>query len=67
MFGFWSRHSENRLGVVVIIPLLCNGHLQLTSSSLKQVIFEQTRQNGYQTASFGMYIYRYVCDFTTYT
>ena len=30
---------------------------QLTISSLKQVIFDQTRQNGCQTVPFGVYIH----------
>ena len=31
--------------------------LQLTFSGLKQVILDQTRQNGYQTVPFSVYIH----------
>ena len=34
-------------------PLIHNGHLQLTFSFMKQVIFNQTGQNRHQTVSFG--------------
>ena len=48
---------EKSLGAVVNLSLVWNGDLFLTFSSLKQVIFVQTRQNGYQTVPFGVYIH----------
>ena len=41
----------------MILSLVWNGDLFLTFSSLKQVIHDQTRQNGYQTVPFGVYIH----------
>ena len=43
--------------MVVILSLVWNGDLFLTFSRLKQVILVQTRQNGYQTVPFGLYIH----------
>ena len=48
---------EKSLGAVVILSLTWNGDLFLIFSSLKQVILIQTRQNGYQTVPFGVYIH----------
>ena len=45
------------LGTVPILPLVCIGLLELAFSSLKQLIHDQTIQNGYQTVPFGMYIH----------
>ena len=45
------------LGAVVILPLVMIGQLELTFSGLKQVIHDQTRQNGYQTVPFSVYIH----------
>ena len=39
------------------------GQLELTFSGLKQVILVQTRQNGYQTVPFGVYIYNLMLVF----
>ena len=66
---------------VVILPLIHIGVLWLAFSSLKQLILEQARQNGYQTIPFSVYIHNlmfvfilewvfwkepwYSCDFTT--
>ena len=79
----WSDCSEKSLGTVVILPLIHIGVLWLTFSSLKQLILDQSRQNGYQTIPFSVYIHNlmfvfilewlfwkepwYCCDFTTYT
>ena len=43
--------------MVVIIPLMCNGHAIITSVFIPETILDQTRQNGYQTNSFGVYIH----------
>ena len=64
----------NSLGMVVILPFV------RISSSLKQVILDQTRQNGYKTVPFSVYIHNLMfiyitvlkesrcdCDFTTCT
>ena len=40
----------------MLLPHIRNGHLQLTISSLKQTILDQTRQNGY-AVPFGVYIH----------
>ena len=56
MFSFLSEYSENSLGTVVILPLVCIGYLELTFSDLKQLILNQTEQNGYQTVPFSVYI-----------
>ena len=45
------------LGTVLILPLVCIGYLELTFSSLKQLIHDQTIQNGYQTVPFSVYIH----------
>ena len=50
-------YYETSLGAVVILPLIVIGQLQLTFPELKQVIHDQTRQNGYQTVPFGVYIH----------
>ena len=55
-FSFLSEYSENSLGTVVILPLVCIGYLELTFSDLKQLILNQTEQNGYQTVPFSVYI-----------
>jgi len=52
-----GTYSENSLGTVVILPLICSGLLQLTFSDLKQVILDQVRQSGYQTVPFSVYIH----------
>ena len=57
LFSFWSECSENSLGTVVIFPLIHIGYLYLTFSGLKQLILDQTRQNGYQTVPFSVYIH----------
>ena len=58
MFVFISDKVFGKsLGTVVILSLVWNSDLFLTFSSLKQVILVQTRQNGYQTVPFGMYIH----------
>ena len=49
--------SETSLGAVVILPLVMIGQLELTFSRLKQVLHDQTRQNGYQTVPFSVYIH----------
>ena len=51
-----SEFSENSLGAVVILPLVHIGYLELTFSGLKQLIPDQTEQNGYQTVPFSVYI-----------
>ena len=43
--------------MVVILPLVMIGQLELTFSGLKQVLHDQTRQNGYQTVPFSVYIH----------
>ena len=50
-----SECSENSLGRVVISPLSI--YLELTFSGLKQLIPDQTEQNGYQTVPFSVYIH----------
>ena len=57
LFSFLIQSSETSLGVVVILPLVLIGQLELTFSGLKQVIHDQTRQNGYQTVPFSVYIH----------
>ena len=54
MFFFFS---ETSLGAVVILPLITIGQLQLTFSSLRQLILDQTEQNRYQTVPFIVYIH----------
>jgi len=49
--------SETTLGAVVISPLVMIGQLELTFSGLKQVIHAHSRQNGYQTVPFSVYIH----------
>ena len=51
----WSEFSENSLGTVVVLSLI--GSYIVTFSGLKQLILDQTRQNGYQTVPFGAYIH----------
>ena len=46
LFSFWSECSKKSLGTVVILPLIHIGYLQLTISSLKQLILDQPRQMG---------------------
>ena len=41
----------------MILPLISSGLLQLTFSDLKQVLLDQTRQKGYQTVPYSMYIH----------
>ena len=41
----------------MILPLIRIGYLELTSSGLKQLILDQTEQNGYQTVPFSVYIH----------
>ena len=43
--------------MVVILPLISIGYLYLTFSGLKQLILDQTKQNGYQTVPFSVYIH----------
>ena len=57
MFSSLMKCSETSLGAVVILPLVMIGQLELTFSGLKQVIHDQTRQNGYQTIPFSVYIH----------
>ena len=47
----------------MILSLVWNGDLIVTFSSLKQVILVQTRQNGYQTVPFGVYIHNLIFVF----
>ena len=55
MFVFiFDQYSETSLGAVVILPLVMIGQLQ---PGLKQVILDQTRQNGHQTVPFSVYIH----------
>ena len=56
---------QKSLDAVVILPLVWNGDLFLTFSSLKQVILVQTRQNGYQTVPFGVYIHNLMFVFVS--
>ena len=70
------KYSETSIGAVVILPL----HRPVTTfSGVKQTIHDQTRQIGYQTVPFSVYIHSLVflfdivfckkdrcgCDFTT--
>ena len=57
LFSFLIKCSETSLGAVVILPLVMIGQLQLTFSGLKQVLHDQTRQYGYQTVPFSVYIH----------
>ena len=41
----------------MIFPLIRIGYLYLTFSGLKQLIFDQTKQNRYQTVPFSVYIH----------
>ena len=52
---------QNSLGAVVILPLVAT--YRLLTSSLKQLLLDQTRQNGYQTVPFCVYIHNlmFVC------
>ena len=62
LFPIWYKCSENGLGTVAILALVRIGYT-CTISTLKQEILDQTRQNGYQTVPFGMYIHNlmFVC------
>ena len=82
LFLLWSECAENSLCIYVILSLTCIGYLYLTFSDLKQLIFDQTGQNGYQSVPFSVYIHnqmfvftfewvcwkqpKYGCDFITY-
>ena len=58
LFSFWDECSKKEsLGMVVILPLVRMSYLELMFSSLKQLILDQTRQNGYQTVPFGVYMH----------
>ena len=57
MFVFILKCVEKGLSTVLILPLACIDYLELTISSLKQLILDQTRQNGCQTVPFGVYIH----------
>ena len=46
-FSFCSKCFEKSQGMVVILPLVHMGFLQLMFSSLKQIILDQSRQNGF--------------------
>ena len=48
-------HTENSLGAVVISPLSI--YLELTFSGLKQLIPDQTEQNGYHTVPIIVYLH----------
>ena len=48
--------------MVVILSLIRNGYL--TFSGLKQLILDQTKQNGYQTVPFSVYIHNLMFVFT---
>ena len=63
LFSSWSECSEISIGTVVILPLIRIGSLSLTFSLLKQLILDQSRQNGYQTVPFGMYIHNLIFVF----
>ena len=54
-FSFLIKYSETSIGAVVILPLVMIGQLELTFSGQKQVIHDQTRQNGRQTIPFSVY------------
>ena len=56
-FSFLMKYSETSIGAVVILPLVMIGQLELTFSGLKQALHDQTRQNGYQTVPFSVYIH----------
>ena len=68
MFVFISlKCFEKSLGTVVILSLVWNGDfIFLMFSSLKQVILVQTRQNGYQTVPFGVYIHNLMFVFISH-
>ena len=51
------EYSETRIGAVVILSLVMIGQLELTFSGQKQVIHDQTRQNGYKTIPFSVYMH----------
>ena len=57
LFSFLIKCSETSLGAVVILPLVLIEQLELTFFDLKQVLHDQTRQNGYQTVPFSVYIH----------
>ena len=57
LFSFLIKCSETSLGAIVILPPIMIEQLELTFSGLKQVIHDQTRQNGYQTVPFSVYIH----------
>ena len=57
LFSFLINCFEKSLGAAVILSLVWNDDLFLTFSSLKQVILVQTKQNGYQTVPFDVYIH----------
>ena len=42
---------------LLILPLIRIGYLYLTFSGLKHVILDESRQNGYQTIPFDVYIH----------
>ena len=50
--------------IYVILLLTCIGYLYLTFSDLKQLIFDQTGQNGYQSVPFSVYIHNQMFVFT---
>ena len=54
------KYSETSIGAVVILPLVMIGQLELTFSGLKQALHDQTRQNGYQTVPFSVYIHNMI-------
>ena len=51
------------LGKIVILPLVRIGYLELMFSALKQLILDQTKQNGYQTVPFSVYIHNLMFAF----
>ena len=61
LFSFLSEWSENSLDAVVILPLSI--YLELMFSGLKQLIPDQTEQNGYQTFPFSVYIHNLIFVF----
>ena len=48
------KYSETSIGAVVILPL---DRPVTTFPGVKQVIHDQSRQNGYQTVPFSVYIH----------
>ena len=61
--SFEEEYSLCEVSKPSFLPVVHIRHLKLTISSLKRLILDQTRQNGYQTVPFSVYIHNLMFAF----